>query len=58
MSDSKIPSRVEIPFFPFGKRIAVTTSFDDGVVQDRRVVKAFNEWGLKGTFNLNSGGSS
>ncbi len=56
MSDSKIPSRVEIPFFPFGKRIAVTTSFDDGVVQDRRVVKAFNEWGLKGTFNLNSGG--
>ena len=46
---------MEIPSFPNGKRIAVTTSFDDGVVQDRRVIKAFNEWGLKGTFNLNSG---
>ncbi|MCG3147092.1 MAG: hypothetical protein PCFJNLEI_00529 [Verrucomicrobiae bacterium] len=50
------PKRVEIPPFPGGKRIAVTTSFDDGVVEDRRVVAAFNEWGLKGTFNLNSGG--
>lgn len=49
------PRRVEIPLFPQGKRIAVTTSFDDGVVEDRRVIAAFNEWGLKGTFNLNSG---
>jgi len=48
------PRRIEIPQFPFGKRIAVTTSFDDGVVEDRRVVEAFNQWGLKGTFNLNS----
>jgi peptidoglycan/xylan/chitin deacetylase (PgdA/CDA1 family) len=55
MSLKSVPSRVEIPSFPYGKRIAVTTSFDDAVVQDRRVVKAFNEWGLKGTFNLNSG---
>jgi peptidoglycan/xylan/chitin deacetylase (PgdA/CDA1 family) len=55
MSSANVPKRVEIPPFPNGKRIAVTTSFDDGVVQDRRVVKAFNEWGLKGTFNLNSG---
>ncbi|HBC88766.1 MAG TPA: polysaccharide deacetylase [Lentisphaeria bacterium] len=55
MSDTKAPSRVEIPSFPNGKRIALTTSFDDGVVQDRRVVKSFNEWGIKGTFNLNSG---
>lgn len=51
----KTPSRVETAPFPFGKRIAVTTSFDDGHVHDRRIVKAFNEWGLKGTFNLNSG---
>lgn len=49
-----IPKRIEIPQFPGGKRLAVTTSFDDGVVHDRRVVQAFNEWGLKGTFNLNS----
>jgi peptidoglycan/xylan/chitin deacetylase (PgdA/CDA1 family) len=46
---------ITIPAFPGGKRIAVTTSFDDGVIHDRRVVEAFNEWGLKGTFNLNSG---
>ena len=52
----KTPSRIEICSFPLGRRIAVTTSFDDGQVHDRRVVEAFNEWGLKGTFNLNSGG--
>ncbi len=51
----KIPARVEITSFPQGKRIAVTTSFDDGDECDRRIVAAFNEWGLKGTFNLNSG---
>ena len=51
----KIPARVEATQFPGGKRIAVTTSFDDGVVHDRRVIQSFNEWGLKGTFNLNSG---
>lgn len=49
------PSRIEITLFPQGKRIAFTTSFDDGHTYDRRVVKAFNEWGLKGTFNLISG---
>lgn len=35
--------------------MAVTTSFDDGQTFDRRIVEAFNAWGLKGTFNLNSG---
>lgn len=49
------PLRIEAPRFPGGKRLAVTTSFDDGLTFDRRVVAAFNEWGLKGTFNLNSG---
>jgi len=49
------PSRIEICRFPAGKRIAVTTSFDDGQTFDRRIVEAFNAWGLKGTFNLNSG---
>lgn len=52
---SRIPSRIEIPQFPNGKTFAVTTSFDDGRIFDRPVVAAFNEWGLKGTFNLNSG---
>ena len=49
------PRRIEISPFPGHKKLAVTTSWDDGTVHDRRVVKAFNEWGLKGTFNLNSG---
>lgn len=49
------PKRIEITAFPQGKRIAVTTSFDDGHTFDRRIVAAFNQWGLKGTFNLNSG---
>lgn len=38
-----------------GKRKAVTFSYDDGVFQDKRLIKIFNEYGLKGTFNLNSG---
>ena len=51
---STYPRRIEICAFPGGKRMAVTTSFDDGHVFDRRIVEAFNAWGLKGTFNLNS----
>ena len=37
-----------------GKKKAVTFSFDDGVVQDIRLVEILNKYGLKGTFNLNS----
>jgi peptidoglycan/xylan/chitin deacetylase (PgdA/CDA1 family) len=54
-SNSTPPARIEVCRFPAGKRIAVTTSFDDGHTFDRRVVTAFNAWGIKGTFNLNSG---
>jgi len=50
----KVPSRIEITPYPQGKRIAVTTSWDDGHTFDRRIVESFNKWGLKGTFNLNS----
>lgn len=38
-----------------GKNKAVTFSFDDGVTQDRRLVAMLNRYGLRGTFNLNSG---
>ena len=38
--------------FPGGARKAVTLSFDDGTVHDRRLVAAFNRHGLKATFNL------
>lgn len=37
------------------KKKAVTFSYDDGVVFDRRLVGLFNRYGLKCTFNLNSG---
>ena len=37
------------------KRKAVTFSFDDGVMDDIRLVEIFNKYGLKATFNLNSG---
>lgn len=32
-----------------------TLSYDDGTVFDRRLVEIFNRYGLKATFNLNSG---
>ena len=33
----------------------VTFSYDDGTTQDRRLIEIFNRYGLKATFNLNSG---
>ena len=41
--------------FPNGKTKALTFSYDDGEKQDIRLVELFNKYGLKGTFNLNSG---
>ena len=38
-----------------GKKKAVTFSFDDGVTQDIRLIEMLNHYGLKATFNLNSG---
>ncbi len=38
-----------------GKQKAVTFSYDDGIVMDKRLVEIFNRYGMKGTFNLNSG---
>lgn len=34
---------------------AFTVSYDDGVFQDRRLVHLMNKYGIKGTFNINSG---
>lgn len=39
-----------------GKTKVVTFSYDDGVTQDLRLIEILNRYGLKGTFNLNSGG--
>ncbi|MCM1261079.1 MAG: polysaccharide deacetylase family protein [Butyrivibrio sp.] len=41
--------------FPKGKAKALTMSYDDGKVQDERLVGIFNQYGIKGTFNLNYG---
>ena len=34
---------------------AVTFSYDDGVTQDQRLIDIFDRYGLKCTFNINSG---
>jgi peptidoglycan/xylan/chitin deacetylase (PgdA/CDA1 family) len=52
---AEAPRRVEVPRFPNNAKAAVTLSFDDGVATDRRVVDLLNSWGLKATWNLNSG---
>lgn len=38
-----------------GKNKALTFSYDDGVYQDARLAEIFNKYGMKCTFNLNSG---
>lgn len=40
--------------FPEGKRKALTLSYDDGIVYDRRLVELMDRHGVKGTFNLNT----
>jgi peptidoglycan/xylan/chitin deacetylase (PgdA/CDA1 family) len=37
-----------------GKKKALTFSYDDGVLQDIRLIELFNKYGMKATFNLNS----
>ncbi|WP_160677180.1 polysaccharide deacetylase family protein [Clostridium sp. C8-1-8] len=41
--------------FPEGRTKALTLSYDDGVEQDVKLIEIMNKYGLKGTFNLNSG---
>ena len=45
----------DIMLFPDGKKKALTFSYDDGEKQDIRLCQLFNKYGLKSTFNLNSG---
>lgn len=42
-------------FYPEFKEKALTFSYDDGQIFDRRLVELFNRYGLKATFHLNSG---
>ena len=41
--------------FPDFKPKALTVSYDDGVRQDKRLIEILQKYGLKRTFNLNSG---
>lgn len=41
--------------FPGGLAKALTMSYDDGKVQDKRLLSIFNKYGIKGTFNINYG---
>lgn len=41
--------------FPKGKAKTLTLSYDDGVEQDQKLIEILDCYGLKGTFNLNSG---
>ena len=43
------------PIFPGGKRKVFTLSFDDAWPQDRKLIELMNKYGIKGTFNLDSG---
>lgn len=41
--------------FPGGRKKAVTMSYDDASIHDKRLVEIFNKNGIKGTFHINSG---
>ena len=47
--------RFDTLLFPGGLSRAFTLSYDDGVTQDHRLAALFRKYGLKCTFNLNSG---
>lgn len=47
--------RFDTMLFPGHKAKAFTLSYDDGVVQDRKLIEIFDRYGAKCTFNLNYG---
>lgn len=47
--------RFDMLLFPGGKSRAFTMSYDDGVVQDRRLAPLLRQHGIKCTFNLGAG---
>ncbi len=47
--------RIQFRLFPQGRKRALTFSYDDGTVHDRRLVEMFNRYDVRATFHLNSG---
>lgn len=41
--------------FPKGRHKVLTMSYDDGKLEDKRLVEIFNDSGIKGTFHINGG---
>jgi peptidoglycan/xylan/chitin deacetylase (PgdA/CDA1 family) len=55
VNQSCAPHRSAIHFvYPNGPEKALIMSYDDGLVQDKKLIALFNENGITGTFNLNS----
>lgn len=46
---------IKLNLFPGGVAKALTLSYDDGRIHDRRQVEIMNRFGIKGSFHLNSG---
>jgi peptidoglycan-N-acetylglucosamine deacetylase len=46
---------VQLKLWPKGKNKALTLSYDDGKRQDRRLVEIIDQYGIRGSFHLNSG---
>ena len=44
---------IQFHVYPGGKKRVVTFSYDDGHINDERLIKLFNKYGVKGTFHLN-----
>lgn len=47
--------QIAFDLFPGGCNKALSMSYDDGSVHDRRLVEIFNRYGIRGSFFLNSG---
>ncbi|WP_283610670.1 polysaccharide deacetylase family protein [Faecalispora anaeroviscerum] len=46
--------KLQFSLWPGGKNKCLTLSYDDGRIQDRRLVEIMNRYGVKGTFHLNT----
>lgn len=53
--EGSMTMRITFTYYPGGKKKALTLSYDDGQVHDRRLVEIMNRYGVRGTFHLNSG---
>ncbi|BBH18754.1 polysaccharide deacetylase [Paenibacillus baekrokdamisoli] len=47
--------KIKHNLYPGGKYKALTLSYDDGTIHDRRMVEIMNRYHIKGSFHLNSG---